>query len=511
MSPTFWPGGASRRTVDACPMCWWLPPPCGCSTGFMATPRTWRGAPLVRAGQRGRAARAARGRAQRRRRRGANCLTPTQSKRSWQCYVVHKEGHRRKRTSGSASAGKLRPEQALCPGAPSAGTPTARPTQGRRTLGQLLRLALYLWYALPAFSMGFSVRPPPATWPTIARHVLGTACRPPRARGQQPGLAGTLLVTRPRACATPLRRGGRSAARLSSQPRAPPRAAPPVLRFRGARDRAAAHLLGAGGHLYAREAGVRVVRHDNRVVPGRARDRAAVAGLLRARPAAHLQPAGRAGCTAAVRAQPARPYPALVADRRINTAAHTQHASAPGSNQPRPCARGPHAYAHAARRPRPAPCRPGARPHLFYIADDGALRHVADRQHVADVQRRLLPRVDELRAQTASRAAPQPALQQQQQKERAEAGYIHRRRLWAGRPGLARSWQRLQAAKLSRRAVRESAAATTRWQFWQLEMLGAALRAAPIAQGRSPGLCADAATRPSARRAPGRCTCPPPR
>ena len=40
MRPTFWPGGASRRTVDACPMCWWLPPPCGCSTGFMATPRT---------------------------------------------------------------------------------------------------------------------------------------------------------------------------------------------------------------------------------------------------------------------------------------------------------------------------------------------------------------------------------------------------------------------------------------------------------------------------------------
>ena len=40
MSPTFWPGGASRRTVDACPMCWWLPPPCGCSTGFIATPRT---------------------------------------------------------------------------------------------------------------------------------------------------------------------------------------------------------------------------------------------------------------------------------------------------------------------------------------------------------------------------------------------------------------------------------------------------------------------------------------
>jgi hypothetical protein len=26
--------------VEAWPMCWWLPPPCGCSTGFMATPRT---------------------------------------------------------------------------------------------------------------------------------------------------------------------------------------------------------------------------------------------------------------------------------------------------------------------------------------------------------------------------------------------------------------------------------------------------------------------------------------
>merc|ERR1719463_206439 len=29
-----------RRTVEGCPMCWWLPPPCGCSTGFIATPRT---------------------------------------------------------------------------------------------------------------------------------------------------------------------------------------------------------------------------------------------------------------------------------------------------------------------------------------------------------------------------------------------------------------------------------------------------------------------------------------
>ena len=32
---------ASRRTVDGWPMCWWLPPPCGCSTGFIATPRTF--------------------------------------------------------------------------------------------------------------------------------------------------------------------------------------------------------------------------------------------------------------------------------------------------------------------------------------------------------------------------------------------------------------------------------------------------------------------------------------
>lgn len=40
MRPTFWPGGAERRTVVAWPTCWWLPPPWGCSTGFMATPRT---------------------------------------------------------------------------------------------------------------------------------------------------------------------------------------------------------------------------------------------------------------------------------------------------------------------------------------------------------------------------------------------------------------------------------------------------------------------------------------
>ena len=40
ISPTFCPGAASLLTVDAWPICWWLPPPWGCSTGFIATPRT---------------------------------------------------------------------------------------------------------------------------------------------------------------------------------------------------------------------------------------------------------------------------------------------------------------------------------------------------------------------------------------------------------------------------------------------------------------------------------------
>ncbi len=39
--PTFLPADRPRPTVEALPMCWWLPPPCGCSTGFIATPRTW--------------------------------------------------------------------------------------------------------------------------------------------------------------------------------------------------------------------------------------------------------------------------------------------------------------------------------------------------------------------------------------------------------------------------------------------------------------------------------------
>merc|ERR1719239_63556 len=38
--PTFFPEEAPRLTVEAFPICWWLPPPWGCSTGFMATPRT---------------------------------------------------------------------------------------------------------------------------------------------------------------------------------------------------------------------------------------------------------------------------------------------------------------------------------------------------------------------------------------------------------------------------------------------------------------------------------------
>merc|ERR1712093_729073 len=40
MRPTFWPGTQARPEVVGCPTCWWLPPPWGCSTGFMATPRT---------------------------------------------------------------------------------------------------------------------------------------------------------------------------------------------------------------------------------------------------------------------------------------------------------------------------------------------------------------------------------------------------------------------------------------------------------------------------------------
>src|SRR5207245_223271 len=44
--PTFRPGGASYPTVDGFPTCWWDPPPCGWSTGFIATPRTLKAALL---------------------------------------------------------------------------------------------------------------------------------------------------------------------------------------------------------------------------------------------------------------------------------------------------------------------------------------------------------------------------------------------------------------------------------------------------------------------------------
>merc|ERR1719264_362145 len=89
MSPTFAPGHEDRAAVVGCPTCWWLPPPCGCSTGFMAEPRT---------------------------------------------------------------------------------------------LGQELRFTRYLWKLLPALSTGLSIRPPPATMPTIARQVEGRFFRAPEGK-----------------------------------------------------------------------------------------------------------------------------------------------------------------------------------------------------------------------------------------------------------------------------------------------------------------------------------------
>merc|ERR1712062_913995 len=61
MRPTFLPEEAPRLTVEAFPICRWLPPPWGCSTGFMATPRTfgqlflftlylWKALPALRIG-----------------------------------------------------------------------------------------------------------------------------------------------------------------------------------------------------------------------------------------------------------------------------------------------------------------------------------------------------------------------------------------------------------------------------------------------------------------------------
>lgn len=41
-----------------------------------------------------------------------------------------------------------------------------------RTIGHSFLFALYLWNAVPALSMGLSIRPPPAIRPTIALHLL---------------------------------------------------------------------------------------------------------------------------------------------------------------------------------------------------------------------------------------------------------------------------------------------------------------------------------------------------
>ena len=38
---------------------------------------------------------------------------------------------------------------------------------------------LYLWKAVPALSMGLSIRPPPAMIPTMARHLFETVFRAP--------------------------------------------------------------------------------------------------------------------------------------------------------------------------------------------------------------------------------------------------------------------------------------------------------------------------------------------
>mmetsp|Transcript_69160 Transcript_69160/g.186936 ORF Transcript_69160/g.186936 Transcript_69160/m.186936 type:complete len:223 (+) Transcript_69160:219-887(+) len=51
-----------------------------------------------------------------------------------------------------------------------------------RTLGQELRFTRYLWKLLPALSTGLSMRPPPATMPTMARQVDGMVFRVPLGR-----------------------------------------------------------------------------------------------------------------------------------------------------------------------------------------------------------------------------------------------------------------------------------------------------------------------------------------
>ena len=46
------------------------------------------------------------------------------------------------------------------------------PHTPRRAAVRCSRLALYLWCELPAFMTGFSMRPPPAMMPTMARQSL---------------------------------------------------------------------------------------------------------------------------------------------------------------------------------------------------------------------------------------------------------------------------------------------------------------------------------------------------
>merc|ERR550537_840703 len=51
-----------------------------------------------------------------------------------------------------------------------------------RTFGQQFRFTRYLWKLFPALSTGLSMRPPPATTPTTARHVEGIVLREPEGK-----------------------------------------------------------------------------------------------------------------------------------------------------------------------------------------------------------------------------------------------------------------------------------------------------------------------------------------
>lgn len=51
-----------------------------------------------------------------------------------------------------------------------------------RVFGQQLRLTRNLWWARPALSMGLSIRPPPATMPTVQRAIEDTVFLAPEGR-----------------------------------------------------------------------------------------------------------------------------------------------------------------------------------------------------------------------------------------------------------------------------------------------------------------------------------------